>query len=463
MNAYTFGKKAAVVVIHQLFFILMITSLFTLDYYVRQNLMGNGMTFSILAVAGLAGTFVALAYLTDASGKRSGKDTEVRLIFVDKIYSDVFIIVLILLIWPFWHLVMGLKMRNFSLAGLLVTVGTLSYIADLIFLVFYLSILRRLKANVFFTHSMVYRIYFLFFNMLQQIQKEKRWLPTRRSREWRRIQEAIEAIAAGTLDTKLEAEEFHGQAKAVVEAVNNIGEGMSEAVKVSIRNERMKADLITNVSHDIKTPLTSIVNYVDLLKRENLENPNAKNYIRILDEKSQRLKQLAEDLVDASKISSGNIKLDMQRIDFVELLFQTGGEFNERFEERELTIVTKLPKIPVMVYADGRQLYRAIENLYTNAAKYALEKTRVYVELTAEDGRAVFSIKNISKNPITSSLPEGGNELTERFVRGESSRTTEGSGLGLSIAKNLTQLMGGEFEIQADTDIFAVRISFKIA
>lgn len=463
MNAYTFGKKAAVVVIHQLFFILMITSLFTLDYYVRQNLMGNGMTFSILAVAGLVGSFVALAYLTDVSGKRSGEDTEVRLTFVDKVYSDIFIIVFILFIWPFGHLVLGLKMRNFSLAGLLVTVGTLSYLADLIFLVFYLSIVRRVKANVFFTHSMIYRIYFFFFNMLQQNQKEKRWLLTRRSREWRRIQKAIEAIAAGALDTKLEVEEFHGQAKAVAEAVNNIGAGMSEAVKVSIRNERMKADLITNVSHDIKTPLTSIVNYVDLLKRENLDNQNAKNYIRILDEKSQRLKQLAEDLVDASKISSGNIKLDMQRIDFVELLFQTGGEFNERFEERELTIITKLPKVPVMVYADGRQLYRAIENLYTNAAKYALEKTRVYVELTAEDGRAVFSIKNISKNPITSSLPDGGNELTERFVRGESSRTTEGSGLGLSIAKNLTQLMGGEFEIRADADIFAVGISFKIA
>ena len=130
----------------------------------------------------------------------------------------------------------------------------------------------------------------------------------------------------------------------------------------------MKADLITNVSHDIKTPLTSIVNYVDLLKRENLENENARNYIRVLDEKSQRLKQLTEDLVEASKISSGNIQLDMQTIDLVELLYQTGGEFNERFEARGLTIVTKLPHNSVMIRADGRQLYRAIENLYTNAA-----------------------------------------------------------------------------------------------
>ena len=155
---------------------------------------------------------------------------------------------------------------------------------------------------------------------------------------------------------------------------------------------------------------------MDLLKRENLENENARNYIRVLDEKSQRLKQLTEDLVEASKISSGNIQLDMQTIDLVELLYQTGGEFNERFEARGLTIVTKLPHNSVMIRADGRQLYRAIENLYTNAAKYALENTRVYVDLEVEENNAVFRIKNISKNP----LPEQGaarKDLTERFVR----------------------------------------------
>ena len=263
------------------------------------------------------------------------------------------------------------------------------------------------------------------------------------------------------MDTRLDVDSFHGQERELAEAVNSIREGLSEAVMDRIRNERMKADLITNVSHDIKTPLTSIVNYVDLLKRENLENENAQNYIRILDEKSQRLKQLTEDLVEASKISSGNVKLDMQRIDFVELIYQTGGEFNERFEARDLTIVTKLPHGSVMVEADGRQLYRAIENLYTNAAKYALEKTRVYVELEVEDGQAIFSIKNISKTP----LPENADkehDLTERFVRGEASRTTEGSGLGLSIAKNLTNLMGGTFELKLDGDLFVATISFEV-
>ena len=275
------------------------------------------------------------------------------------------------------------------------------------------------------------------------------------------IQHAIEKIAAGALDTTLDVEQFHGQERGIAASVNNIRAGLSEAIQERIRNERMKADLITNVSHDIKTPLTSIVNYVDLLKRENLENENARNYIRVLDEKSQRLKQLTEDLVEASKISSGNIQLDMQTIDLVELLYQTGGEFNERFEARGLTIVTKLPHNSVMIRADGRQLYRAIENLYTNAAKYALENTRVYVDLEVEENNAVFRIKNISKNP----LPEQGaarKDLTERFVRGEDSRTTEGSGLGLSIAKNLTQLMGGEFAILVDGDLFAASITFAV-
>lgn len=205
-----------------------------------------------------------------------------------------------------------------------------------------------------------------------------------------RIQEALEAISEGALDTTLNVNEFHGQQKKVAEAVNHIRQGLMSSVNESLKNEKLKADLITNVSHDIKTPLTSIVNYVDLLKRENLENENAKYYIHVLEEKSQRLKQLTEDLVETSKITSGNVKLNMQKLDLVELLYQTGGEFNERFESRNLTIVTKIPSEQIFIYADGRQLYRSIENLYTNAAKYALENTRVYVELEKADTKAVL-------------------------------------------------------------------------
>ena len=279
--------------------------------------------------------------------------------------------------------------------------------------------------------------------------------------QFRQIFDGGERIAKGDYSHPIHTEKMMYELRTHAENLNNVQTGVAAAVEEKMKSERFRTELITNVSHDIKTPLTSIVNYVDLLKRENLENENARNYIRVLDEKSQRLKQLTEDLVEASKISSGNIQLDMQTIDLVELLYQTGGEFNERFEARGLTIVTKLPHNSVMIRADGRQLYRAIENLYTNAAKYALENTRVYVDLEVEENNAVFRIKNISKNP----LPEQGaarKDLTERFVRGEESRTTEGSGLGLSIAKNLTQLMGGEFAILVDGDLFAASITFAV-
>lgn len=201
---------------------------------------------------------------------------------------------------------------------------------------------------------------------------------------------------------------------------------------------------------------------LSLLRREELENENARKYIRIIDEKAQRLKNLTEDLVEVSKISSGNIKLEKQHIDFLELLYQTGGEFNEKFEQRSLTIVTKLPETSVMIEADGRQLYRALENLYTNAAKYAKENTKVYVELYVEKKMATFSIKNIAKDHIEV-LQGNYLDLTERFVRGEFSRTTEGSGLGLSIAKNLTVLMGGKFEIRVEGELFIAEVSFPVA
>ena len=340
----------------------------------------------------------------------------------------------------------------------MITVGTVAYIFDIAFLVFYNSIIRKIKGNILWTNSIVYMVYDFFKSLSVD---SKFHITTRNARENKQIQNAIELIATGALDTRLDVDDFHGSNKELAEAVNHIRDGLYNAVEDRVRTERMKAELITNVSHDIKTPLTSIVNYVELLKRENLDNENAENYIRILDEKSQRLKQLTEDLVEASKISTGNIKLDIQTINMVELLYQTGGEFNERFESRKLTVITKIPNRPMMVRADGRQLYRTIENLYANAAKYALENTRVYVELEEKDKRAVFTIKNISKTELNVNGTEA-RDLTERFVRGEASRTTEGSGLGLSIAKNLTNLMGGEFKIVIDGDLFIATISYKM-
>lgn len=456
MKKYSAGKKLSVVAIHQMFMIFLTTGIYASGYCMKHDIKNGLGVYTFLAIVGMVGSFVTLSYMANTSGRRSEDDYTIYYRKIDKIYSDIFLLVFILFIIGIVKVISGVKNQNFEFASLLITVGTLTYILDLGFIVFYTSIVRRIKGNILFTHSFIYKIW----EILLQFVCGNRF-HTQRTREIMKIQQALELISTGGLDTKLDVSEFHGQEKEVAEAVNHIRDGLMESVNESLKNEKLKADLITNVSHDIKTPLTSIVNYVDLLKRENLGNENARNYIRILDEKSQRLKQLTEDLVETSKITSGNVKLDMQKIDMVELLYQTGGEFNERFEARNLTIVTKIPNKSMYIYADGRQLYRSLENLYTNAAKYALENTRVYVELSNNDNKAVFTIKNVSKNELDI-VSDGKVDLTERFVRGEKSRTTEGSGLGLSIAKNLTTLMGGKFEINVDGDLFIATIEYEM-
>lgn len=457
MREYTIGKKIAAIVIHQMCIIAMVAGMYAAQYCIGNRIFAPLGLYSMVAVAGLAGSFIALAYLTTVTGLKNSEDTKVEYIFIDKVPSDILVLGFLFFLILMGFLVRKVHRMNFDFASLLITVGTFAYILDVFFLFFYHSIIRRIKGGILLTESLGYKICEYIDSAMSG-----RGIATRKTRENRQIKKAIEKIASGDIDTTLQVEYFHGQERELAEAVNKIREGLSNAVQESTKNERMKADLITNVSHDIKTPLTSIVNYVNLLKLEDIDNERAQNYIRIIDEKSQRLRQLTEDLVEASKISSGNIKLDMQKIDMVELIYQTGGEFNERFEARNLTIVTKLPSKAIIIEADGRQLYRAIENLYTNAAKYAMEKTRVYVELTEMDDNVVFCIKNVSENHIQIKDGASANDLTERFVRGEVSRTTEGSGLGLSIAKNLTNLMGGTFDIKVDGDLFIATISFKM-
>ncbi len=453
MKQYTIGKKAAVIVVHQLCMVLMVTGVYATGYAFRHEAHGNIDIYTLISLAGLVGSFVSLAYMANVAGRKSEDDYTIYYLPIDRIYSDLLLVVFTLLMVFMGKVISGVKNQHFDYASLIMTAGTFTFLFDLAFIIFYQSIVRKIKGNILCTHSLLYKGYELLKRVI-----EKKDIHTQKTKEIMRIQEALEAISEGALDTTLNVNEFHGQQKKVAEAVNHIRQGLMSSVNESLKNEKLKADLITNVSHDIKTPLTSIVNYVDLLKRENLENENAKYYIHVLEEKSQRLKQLTEDLVETSKITSGNVKLNMQKLDLVELLYQTGGEFNERFESRNLTIVTKIPSEQIFIYADGRQLYRSIENLYTNAAKYALENTRVYVELEKADKKAVFTIKNVSKNELDI-VSNGNVDLTERFVRGERSRTTEGSGLGLSIAKNLTHLMGGKFEIKVDGDLFIATIA----
>lgn len=450
------------------------------------------------SLIGLMGWILTLVYLTLAAGHKAD-DEEIHLSHFDKIKTEFLILGFVLITSELILVIARINSTELAVSGLLVASGTVSLVTDALFLLFYLSIVRLMKAEMLWENSLAcwlgrgiaktfrerrittrilltfaihliicfvlavgafyYRSTFCFLVLLAFCGAEC-YLLLRKAVEHYGILQGVERIAEGDLSAKIDVTELHGDDKLLAEAINNIGSGLVYAVDESTKNERMKADLITNVSHDIKTPLTSIINYVNLIKMEDIENEKLQGYVKILDEKSQRLKQLTEDLVEASKVSSGNVNLDMQMLDLVELVYQTAGEFNEKFEKKELTIVTKVPKTPVRILADGRQLYRVIENLYNNVAKYALEKTRVYVEVADNDKKVVFSIKNVSERSLAAQNSNV-EDLTERFIRGDASRTTEGSGLGLSIAKNLTLLMGGSFDVSVDGDLFKVMITFQ--
>ena len=270
------------------------------------------------------------------------------------------------------------------------------------------------------------------------------------------IMDGLKKISDGELQYKIKTDTLTGKQKVMAEYINNIGGGLDAAVENSLKKERMQTELITNVSHDLKTPLTSIINYVDLMKRENPTDPKIQEYLRILDEKSQRLKVLTEDVVEASKASTGNIKLEMNDIDFVEMVQQVIGEFEEKFKEKNLTMMVHFTDEPSIIYADGQKMWRVLENVFGNVVKYAMEGTRVYAEISNQNKKVIFSLKNISAQPLNFSA----DELTERFIRGDVARNTEGSGLGLSIAKSLTELQGGEFKLHLDGDLFKVIITF---
>ena len=219
-----------------------------------------------------------------------------------------------------------------------------------------------------------------------------------------------------------------------------------------------KTELITNVSHDIKTPLTSIINYVDLLKKEEIENDTAQEYILTLERQSNRLKKLIEDLVEASKAATGNLAVNLAPCDIGVLLSQSIGEFDERFNNANVTPLLKKPEESVIIKADARHLWRVIDNLLNNICKYSQPETRAYIDVKAVNNKAVITLKNVSRYELNIS-PD---ELMERFVRGDKSRNTEGSGLGLSIAKSLTELQQGKMSIEVDGDLFKVTLEFDI-
>ena len=265
-------------------------------------------------------------------------------------------------------------------------------------------------------------------------------------------------LSEGDLSTPVDTRRLFGAFRRYGQAMNRLQSGMESAVQEQMRAERMKTELITNVSHDIKTPLTSIVNYVDLLKKEDIPSPAAQEYIAVLDRQSKRLKKLTEDLVEASKASSGALPVDVQPIDVSVLFSQIAGEYQDRLADCHLTLVTQPPEGQPVVAADSKLLSRVMDNLVSNICKYAMPETRVYVSGVVSDGQMTLSFKNVSQAELNIS-PD---ELMERFVRGDTSRHTEGSGLGLSIVRSLVQLMGGTFRLSIDADLFRADVTLPL-
>ena len=269
--------------------------------------------------------------------------------------------------------------------------------------------------------------------------------------------EGTEKIKNGDVHYKLRLEGSDNFTD-LADNINNIGEGLDKAIDNQLRSERLKSELITNVSHDLKTPLTSIINYVALIKKEENITPEYINdYVDVLDSKSKRLKVLIEDLFEASKASSGNIELHMEKIEFVQLLRQSIGELEEKLMESRLDIKINVPEEKVYIKADGKRMYRVLENLLSNISKYSMEGTRVYIDIVEMDSKVTMTMKNISSYELNFD-PD---EIMERFKRADESRNTEGSGLGLAIARDLTTLQGGTFKIDIDGDLFKSVLEFN--
>ncbi len=276
--------------------------------------------------------------------------------------------------------------------------------------------------------------------------------------QMKQLQEQSRKLAGGSLKSKIDTSKLSWEFKKHGEFLNQIGQGMSIALEERLKSEHFKTELITNVSHDIKTPLTSIINYVDLLQKEGALPETAKEYLEVLERQSARLKKLIEDLIEASKASTGNLTIQLEPCDIGILLTQTVGEFEEKLSANELELITQEPDVSFSIQADSRHLWRIFDNLMTNICKYAQPKTRVYINLEADDMEVHIFFRNISRY----ALPASGQDLTERFVRGDASRNAEGNGLGLSIAQSLAELMDGRLQIVTDGDLFKAILSFPL-
>lgn len=440
-------------------------------YTERRSFSIIGVTvFGISALLMLL-TLCGIVMLAGTSGKRGDKS-------ISRLHMDSIPVELIICAFFFWTLAADKVAENLiaSLENIIGSVDAyhsfifffISFMLKyLVFLPLLLSITRNYRADTLWQHSLLRKITALFSHYVQAAVHSS-------SKAFSYILFVIPNILAAIMITILFYHFFHRQSlNAFAAAVSilfillaidyyswHISTGLKQAVDEQVKSERLKADLITNVSHDLKTPLTSIISYIELMKREQTDNPRLSEYLAVLDQKSKRLKTLTEDLVEASKASSGNVNIEFTSLNYTELVEQALGEFEDKTAAAHLEMILNYPDHPVMIQADGRHLWRVIENLLNNCCKYAMRDSRVYVDISEDPaaGTAACTIKNISSRPLNIS-PE---ELTERFVRGDVSRTTEGSGLGLSIAKSLTVLMNGVLDIRIDGDLYKAAVILKL-
>lgn len=472
------------------------------ESYYSNLLVENRHVLIAVAAVSFAVCLALLVFLLCAAGHKEGV-AGIHLNWVDRIPLDLY---LALAIVPGGCLfAIGVDLTNASLAISIFVFAVLLAFAVLLVMSVLMTLSTRFKSGAFWKNTIVYRCLCLLFRMGKGLKDGLSYCAKHLHLYWQaglifvgvslaelfvlaafsrsgvvviwviaklaeapllvllavslqKLKAGGEALAAGNLNASVDVNHMYGVLKSHGENLNSIAQGMQKAVQQQLKSERFRTDLITNVSHDIKTPLTSIVNYVNLLKKEDVQPEKAKEYIAVLDRQSARLKKLTEDLVEASKASSGTLSVHLEAVDVNVLLSQVSGEYQSRFELCKLEPIVKLSSEDPQILADGKLLWRVFDNLLSNICKYAMPGTRVYFTSEVQDGRVSISFKNISNYPLDITA----DELLERFVRGDLSRSTEGSGLGLSIAQSLTGLQKGTFDLVVDGDLFKANLSFPL-
>ncbi len=477
------------------------------SYNQEYNLYGKNIVWVVICI--VLGVF-GFIWLMATAG-RNDRDDEVRLLKTDEIYLDVgfvLLIIALIVLLTFAYSTTGAFYAFFSTAYIdalsVVAVFATAAAGVTVVLLWAMSLARRAKLGNAGKHTLAYKVFggigklfqssgaktqavvgFVFYLLAGILCSailvygmfwwEPGWtligvillivygfvslmVSLKRTRALDAIRVGVEEIKNGNMDYMIPVYD-DSQMGNIAKGINNMAEGLSSAVKKEVKAERMKTELITNISHDLKTPLTSILTYVDLLKKQGGLSGEAKKYLDVLDTKSNRLKVLTDDLFEAAKASSGDIAVNITRIELVQFMEQAIGEMSDRMDESGLAFITELPDDKMFVCADGKLLFRVVSNVFDNVIKYALEGSRVYVSMTCDEENICVIVKNISKDELN--ITEA--ELMERFVRGDSSRNTEGSGLGLAIAKDFMRLMNGQFIIEIDGDLFKVNICLKKA